>query len=161
MSARTAILLLLGLVGIGAAVYYYEAQIKELSQLTYQIVAFSVPEASLSLVTINLVLRITSQSTLDAQVTGLSIDVYLGGKKMGNISSQQPFVIPAKGYSDAPLTISFSPSLLASDAVSLLTNFSASSDIAITLVGYVGLKEAFLSFSVPFSYSTSLKQITS
>lgn len=160
MRSGTIILLLLGLIGVGGVLYYYQAQIKALEDLSFQLISINVGSITEQSAQINIVLRLSSDSTVNAQVTGLSVDVYVAGQKVGNIADAQPFIIPAKGYSDAPLTLTVSPQLLIGNAVSLLTNFSTQGDLAITLVGYVAIKEGFVTLSVPFSYDTTFKQIT-
>lgn len=159
MKTSTA-LILLGMVGLGGgAIYYYQRQIALLQQLTYQLVSVNVTNLTAQLATVNLVIRIASQSTLDARVVSLYVDVYVGGTKMGSVTSNQGFIIPALGYSDAPLQVNISPELLVGDLGALVLGLSAGQDMAINLVGYVQIKEAFLTVSVPFNYTTSMKQI--
>lgn len=160
--------LLLGILALGAGgFYYYERQIALLQQLTYQLISVNVTNLTAQLATVNLVIRISSQSTLDAQVVGLYVDVYIGGTKMGSITSNQGFIIPARassavpGYSDVPLQVNISPELLVGDVGSLLLGLSASQDLVINLIGYVQIKEVFLNVTVPFNYTTSIKQIIS
>ncbi len=165
MSIRTAAILF-GLVGIaGVAVYYYEHQISILQDLTYQVIAFNLTNISGDLATINLTVRIMSSSTLDATVKGLYIDLYVNGIKLGSITSSKHFVIPARsttgipGYSDVPLQLNFSPKLLLGNVLGLVVGITNTQDFTIDLIGYVQIKEAFLNISVPFTYSTTLKQI--
>jgi LEA14-like dessication related protein len=149
----------LGLLGVGGIIYYYQWQIKQLSNLTYQVTTISIGQLSASQTTINFNLRITSGSTLDAQVTGLSIDVYLNGQQVGTLTNTQPFVIPAMDYSDAPLSITVNPGQLLTDFETLLMNLAGGQDLPVVLNGFVNIKEAFLSFSIPFTVTTSVKQI--
>lgn len=161
MSRGTAILLfVIGIGGIGVY-YYYQRQVAALSNLTYKLVGFSIGDLSQPIVQANLIFRIYSSSTIDAQVNGLNLDVYINGAKLGNIQNTTSFIIPAAGYSDVPLTVTFSPAVLASDAVSVLTTYLTSSDMLIALNGYVSVKSAFLNVSVPVNYSTTLKEVLS
>jgi LEA14-like dessication related protein len=161
MKRSTAILLFV--VGIGAigVYYYYNQQVAALRNLTYKLIGFSIGDLSQPIVQANLIFRIYSSSTIDAQVNGLNLDVYINGARLGNIQNTTSFIIPANGYSDVPLTVTFSPAVLASDAVSVLTTYLTSSDMLIALNGYVSVKSAFLNVSVPVNYSTTLKEVLS
>lgn len=160
MRSRTAIILI-GLLGAaGVAVYYYERQITLLEQLTYEMVSFNVRgQITAQLMTLDFTVRLFSHSTIDAQVSAMYIDIYINGIKLGSVTNNQGFIIPAMGYSDAPLQVNISPALLASDLVGLLLGGLQTQNFTIGLVGYIQIKEAFLKISVPFTYNTTLQQL--
>lgn len=162
MKIRTAIILILLTAIGGGVIYYYERQVQLLQDLSYQLISFSLgSQVTGSSLQLNMTVRISSQSTLDALVSSLYVDVYVNGQLMGSVTNSAPFPIPAMGYSDAPLSINVSPALIVGDLVNLVAGGLATQDYVINLVGYVKVKEAFLTISVPFNYSTTLKQILS
>lgn len=145
-------------VGVG---YYYLRQITLLKTLKYEMIGFNPGDITADMTTAVITIRITSNSTINAQVNDLYIDVTINGTRLGTIEDKSPFVIPAKGYSDVNLSIAFSPKIIFANAVSLLTDYTGTQDFAINLNGYVNIKSAFISVSVPFVYATSLKQYLS
>lgn len=161
MKRGTAILLIAVGIGVVGAYYYYQRQVAALHNLTYKLVGFSLGDMSQPIVTATLIFRIYSSSTIDAQVNALFLDVYINGAKIGTIQNASSFIIPAAGYSDVPLTVSFSPAVLESDAIGVLATYLTSQDMIIALNGYVSVKSAFLNVSVPVNYTTTLKEVLS
>jgi LEA14-like dessication related protein len=160
MRARTVAVLGVLLGVAGATVYYYERQLELLRQLSFKLLSFSFGPIVTGIETqINTVIRIYSNSTLDAQVKGLYIDVYVNGNKLGSVTGVQPFILPARGYSDAQLQILVSPDLIIGELAQLAIGFLGNQDFAINLIGFVRIQEAFLTISVPFNYATTFKQI--
>lgn len=149
------------IVAAGAVGYYYTRQISLLKSLKYKLISFNLGDITGTTGTATMIFRIFSDSTISAQVQELYIDVFINGKKLGTIEDNVPFIIPAKGYSDVNLAVTFSPQLILADALNLLTDYLGSQDFAINLNGYVKVKTAFISVSVPFTYDTTLKQIMS
>lgn len=152
---------MLAAIGV-AAVYYYERQITLLQQLGYQLIgAKPGQDLTTQKAQIALTIRITSSSTLDALVKQLYVDVYLNGSKQAVVQNQDPFVIPAKGYSDAVLLVTVSPDLIVGDIISFITSYLTQSNFAIYLEGFVKIQEGIVTIPVPFTYNTTLNQILS
>ncbi len=157
------VLIVLGiLAAAGAGAYfYYRKQLEELENFTYNVIGINIGDYSVDHASLFLKIRITSNSTIDATIKDLSIDVFMDGQKVGNIEDTRPFIIPAKGYSDVDLTVALSPKLVLASAGKVLTSLIGQKDFAINLRGFIRIRSAFLQVSVPFSYDSSLKQLLS
>ncbi len=150
----TSIVLVVG----GGAYYYYTRQINMLENLEYKGTGLQIITMTEDLVVVTLRLRITSKSTLEAVITDLNLDFYLNDIKLANVVDDKKIVIPAKGYSDVDLKISFSPKEIRQDFVTLASYFIQTSDANIKLNGYAKVKSAFITLRLPFEYETTLRE---
>lgn len=157
--SKGAIILTVALVVLGGVGFYYFKEIQLIQNITYQLIGFNVSNLSESVSTVTLDLRLFSQSTIDAEVEALFLDVYLDNVKLGSVQQVAPFLIPARGYSDAQLLVNFSPALLVGDALNLLTGTALSGDMAVQVLGYAKIKSSFLTLTIPFTYSTTAKEL--
>lgn len=146
----------------GVAGYlYYSKQVKLLqNSLTYKLISFSIGTVTETAAQVFLTMRIFSSSTLDADIQELYTDVYLNGILVGNVQNLDKFILPAKGYSDVNLTVTFSPRELLMDALKLVSSFLNAKDFFIKVQGFIKIKMVgFINMSVPFTYDTSLHEI--
>lgn len=145
---------------VGGGIYYfYKRQIELLKELTYKPMGLQLVKLDMDESIINLKLRITSTSTIEAMVDELNLDFYLNGIKLANIVENRTIVIPARGYSDVDLKIAFSPQAIKENVVSLGSYFIQKKDALIRLNGYAKVKSAFMSLRLPFEYETTLKEL--
>lgn len=147
---------------VGTAGYiYYKKQVEQLQEMNFELINFNVGDITKDPTKAFLTIRIISNSTIDATIKDLFIDVMVNGTKLGTIEETKEFIIPAKGYSDVPLTITYSPKLLLGSALQVLNSYLSAKDFMINLDGFVKIKIAFLSKTVPFRFGTSTKQLLS
>lgn len=157
--------------GVGAY-YFYQRQLDLLkNHLKYKIIWYSISKNpdDPSLVDFNFKVRITSDSTIEAKVKKLYLEIFVDGTKLGiiqNTTFKAPdgterdyFIIPAKGFSDVPLKLTFSPKLLTGSLVSGILNYIGNKDMTLNLTGYIKIQSWVISISVPFTYQTTLKEI--
>lgn len=153
---KTAIIILATVI-LGGVGYYYYKDIQLLENITYQLIGINLQNVSPTLTTVTLDLRLFSQSTINAQVQALFLDVYINNTKVGSVQQVAPFIIPAMGYADAELNVNISPELLLGDALNLLTSgIATGSNGAVMVVGYAKVKSSFLTITVPFNYTTTI-----
>lgn len=145
----------------GAAYWYYNKEIKILeNSVTYKIIGFQIGTVTKQTTQVFLTLRIFSNSTLDADIQEMYTDIYFNGILVGNFQNLEKFVLPAKGYSDAKITVTFSPEQIAIDAIKLAESFLDTKNFAIKAQGYVKLKLfGLINTTVPFTYDTTLHEI--
>lgn len=144
---------------IGGAIYYYYRQANLLTNLTYKLIGFHFESLSLTNSVIDLELRIWSQSTIEATIKNLDLQVFIDGVKLGNINELTPIVVPAKGYSDIGLKVSFSPLTIGQNALNLLSNYQTNKDSKILMTGFATVKSSFIETTVPFTYETTIREI--
>jgi LEA14-like dessication related protein len=152
---------LLGFLVLGgaASIYYYERQIRLLADLNYQVIAFNLVQTTAAAWTVNLTLRISSKSNIEATVEAFTVDCYVNGALLGTVQPIEPFLIPANGFSDASLQVSVNPQVLTGDLISLLLSAGATNNFSVNLVGDVTVKEVFIEYDIPFNYATNLGSI--
>lgn len=177
MKSRSVVILsILGVTAVAGvgAYFYYQRQIDLLkNHLRYKLISFSIekPEdLGLDESAINFVLRIFSDSKIEAKVNSLYLEIFVDGRKLGIIENykfvgsdgieRDYFIIPAKGFSDVPLRLTFSPKLLVGNVMHVVINYISRKDMVINLTGNLHVQSAFISLSVPFAYDTTLKEIT-
>ena len=146
---------------IGGGAYYYYKQVSLLQNLKYKLIGFHIEALSLTQSVVNLDMRIWSESTLEATVKNLDLNVFLDGVKLGNVSEVSTIVIPAKGYSDVKLKVIFSPLQIGQNTLNLLSNYNNNKDSKILMTGFAKVKSAFIETTVPFTYETTIKQMLS
>jgi LEA14-like dessication related protein len=152
-------LLFLGIAGAGAGIYfYYKQQIDDLMNFTYEIIGYGIDKLTLADATIRLTIRVHSTSKLSATITNLNLDVYMDDVKLGNVQEVNPIIIPAMGYSDVEVKVNFSPVQIGQNAINLIQNYAQKNDSVIRTAGYMKVKAGFVSTSVPFEYTTTIKE---
>lgn len=137
--------------------FYYKKQIDLLYDLEYLPLGFHLQNLSGGNVSINLKLRIKSKSTISAEVTNLNLDVYVADRKLGNVREEKPLILPARGYSDIDVTVTFNPKEVGFNIADLLSNLALTGDTMVKFNGYGTAKSAFLTLNLPFTYETPLK----
>jgi LEA14-like dessication related protein len=128
--------------------------------LTYKLLSINPGDLTAETTQVIIGLRIFSQSTLDADIQDIIADLWLNYINIGTIESVEPFVLPAKGYSDAKIRVTFHPKQLTADAVKLANSYLITRDLAIKLAGNIKIKMAgLINATVPFNYETNLKEL--
>lgn len=160
MKTTTAIILSsIAITGAGAY-YFYQRQINLLkNSLTYKPIGFKIMDLSADKTSVLVKLRISSSSTLDADIKDVYVDLFLNDNYFGSVQNQGSVIIPAKGYSDIELMVTISPKSVIGDLLKLVTSIINTKDISIRINGFVKLKALFFFISTPFTYETTLKEI--
>lgn len=152
----------LWVVGSGFAAFgiykYFKWQFGLLKNYTYQITGFKFVTLNTQLVTLDVNMRFFTKSNIEVKVNRVYIDVKLNGVSAGFLNESNPLIIPAKGFSDMSLRLSFNPKLVVSNLYDLLTQSFATSDIKITFEGYANVQSGIIQTTLPIEYSTTLKE---
>lgn len=146
------------LVAAGTAGYlFYRRQKKLLAQYTTKIVRISFPKVSGTNTIMNFTLRFGNKSDIEALLQALDVDVYLANTYVGRVQSNASAVIPARGQSDIPLTMTFAPKQALQNIVSLITGSLIARNLIYQLKGTATLKSSFVSVSIPVEYTGNVK----
>lgn len=157
----------------GIGYWYYTSQIEllknsiVLSPVRIQLGSYTTDKAELLLT-----LRISSESNLDAEILDFSGSVVLNGIKIADIkldtnqfidaTTRKTNILPARGYSDIDLVVSFAPNKILGDAWTIIKQFANSQDIAIQLAdSQARIKTGFIKTTISIPYYTTLRQILS
>lgn len=145
----------------GGLYFFYKKQVKELTALKYSFLKVSIGSLGTMNTELHITLMVTSSSTLEAEITDLNLDVFIGGKKVGAVSELKPIILPAKGSSVVDLKVSINPMQAGMDLVNVAASYFKEKNTSIKINGYGKVKSAFIKTSVPFIYETTLKEIIS
>jgi LEA14-like dessication related protein len=142
---------------VGGGIYFYARQLSLLQNFTYDFLGIHIESLTQDRVEATLTMRIHSSATLQAKITDLDLDFLIGDKKLGKIQGFSPIIIPARGFSDISLNISFSPSQIGQNAYDLLNLMVQQKDIPLSFQGSASVESAFLKVELPISYNTTLR----
>lgn len=144
---------------LGFAIYRYaKVQQQLLSKFSYRIVAFNFAKVTLEEITVSLRIKFISDADLEAKIQSVYLDMYVEDSKVGYISNDNPFVVPAHGSSYIDLTFSFSPKLILRNVFNVALAGIGAKDIKFNVDGYARLKSGWISTTLPVKYTTTLKQ---
>lgn len=154
------ILIVGGLAVIGYALYrYYLKQIDFLKDVTYQITGVRIKSISASLVSLDISAKIFNASNVEAIVKQIYLDVFINNVKVGVVNEVKDIPILPQQSSDVTFNFSFNPRLVVSNIRDVLSFSIAAKDLNIDMNGYVKVKSAFISSTIPFEYKNNLKSL--
>jgi hypothetical protein len=156
---KKAILIFSGLGLLGFGLYkYFKTQADLLSKFTWKISGFKIKKFSGKEISIDVVFLFTSIADLEVKVNKLYFDLYLQGKNVGFISQDEPFIVPSRGSTNIPLSISINPQYIFKNLIDVTLGIAKSKDLMFKLDGYANVKSGFISTTLPIKYETSLKE---
>lgn len=142
-----------------AAFFYYKNQIGLLQAMTFQPVGITADKIDLDDTQLQIKTQVTSNATLQAEVTSIDVDVYINNIKVAKVTQNDSFLLPAKGFTYVNIRFAFSPRQLFLNAVDIL-NFSVKlKDANIDVRGTAQAKIGVITAPVPISYSTTIKTL--
>lgn len=148
-----------GLGIIGYALYrYYKKQMQFLEDITYEVVSVRPRQISRSNVSMDITVKAFNSSNVDATITQMYLDVMINGVKVGNVNEVKDIRLEPGKTTLVTFNFAFNPQLIGKNVVDLITSTITGKDVKIDITGYVRVRSAFISSSLPFSYSTSLKE---
>ena len=155
---------LLSIGGIGLVAYglysYFVKQATLLKDFKWTLLSFNFDSFTTELVKGNIVIRFSSTSDLEFQITQFILKVYINGQESGYVNDISPALLPAHGYSDIPIAFTVDPQYLISDVSDIVAYTMKTKDAIITLNGYVSVKSGFVTATVPVKCDCSVQKIT-
>lgn len=149
----------LGIGVIGFALYKYFMKQKDLLlDYSWELAGFKLTKITLTEVNILFSMKFISKADIEAKVNSIYMDVYLGGKSVGYVTENKPFVLPAKGHSFIDLNITFNPKLIFANAVDFVLGITQNKDISIELKGYADIESSIIKTTLPLVYKTTFKE---
>jgi hypothetical protein len=165
MKKAIIILAIVSVIGVGGYLFY-KNEIDKLYNMNYQFMGANILELSKDGKTIlNVKIRIDSDSTLEAAISDMDLDVFVDGTMFGKIESvnnKKPIIIPAKGYSIAEVQVTLDTLQTELNGFTVIKNYFTKKDATLTLKGKLKLKTGFLpKFPASINYSESIKYLIS
>ena len=158
MKAVKTVALVGGLGIIGYALYrYYKKQIAILEELQYQIVTFKPVEIKPSKISFDVTVKAFNPSNIQVTITEMLLDVFLNGKPAGKVNEVKEIVLNPGQTTLVTFNFALDTSSLGESLVDLILKSIASRQLAIDLKGFIRAKSAFISTSMPFEYSKTIK----
>ena len=158
MKKTIIILAIVAVLGISGYIFYSN-QVEKLMNMRYKFLA--IKNVSVGETAFDVKVRIESDSTLEAQVTDLDLDVFVNGRKVGKIVDNSKMIIPAKGYSVIDFKVIADLDSIGLNALNLAGEVWKNKDATLTLRGKAKVKTSFISFRVPIDYTESIKYLLS
>ena len=156
---KKAILIFSGLGLLGYGLYrYFKAQSQILSDFDWSISSFKVVDVSFEQIVLELNFLFTSKADLEARIEKLYLEIFMEGKNVAIITEIKPFVIPAHGSSNVPITAIISPKTILTNIMQFILDISKASDVDIEIKGYADIKSGIIKTVLPITYKTSLKK---
>jgi LEA14-like dessication related protein len=165
MKKAIIILAIVAAVGVGGYLFY-QNEIDKLYNMQYQFLGANIKDLSTNGKTILTVkIRLDSDSTLEAAISDMDLDVYIDGTLFGKIESvnnKKPIIIPAKGFSIAEVQVTLDTLQTELNGFTVIKNYFTKKDATLALKGKLKLKTGFLpKFPANINYSESIKYLLS
>lgn len=144
--------------GVGVFAYY-KKQAGILTNMKYDVAGAKFISFDGKQLIIALTLRIESESRIEAELTGVNLDVLIEGETWGNITELSPIIIPAKGYSLIELQVTIYAKDIRNNVVNLAGKILQKKDASVVINGYAKVKSGWIKTTVPFTYETTLKEM--
>lgn len=158
-------LIFIGIAGaVTGIVIYYKKQVALLEDFAYKIIGIrfdKLPKTDAEDFIFYVKYRVWNKSKLQATITDMNLDVLMDNTRIANVEEEKDILVPANGYSDVEIKVIVNPKEIKTNVLNLAIGFAGQMNSTIRLNGYLKLKAGFIKTSVPFSYSTTLKEIFS
>jgi LEA14-like dessication related protein len=142
-----------GVAFLGGLFLYMRRQFKLLAEYDYKIVGFKFRKLSGTQVTFDVTTRIFNKSNIEATVKKIYLEIFVQNAKVGFVTQEGQWNIPAKGSTDIQMKITVNPQLLLKNAAAVILSGAKQKDLNFTLEGYANLSSGFLSTTIPITYS--------
>ena len=153
---------LIGMAGVGAFGFYlyrfYKRQVDLLMDFETAFAGIEIKKASVDLVTLEILMRFRNKANIEATVDHVYGEVFLQEASVGFFNEVAPFVIPAKGESDIPVSVTFSPRRVIKNFTDFLLGVAKTKDMPVRVKGYATVRSGFVRISVPYEYTTTIKE---
>lgn len=142
-----------GVAFLGGLILYLSKQFKLLADYDYKIVGFRFRKLSANQVVFDVTTRIFNKSKIQATVKKIFLEILVEGNKVGFVTEEGQWLIPAQGSSDIQMKITVNPQLVLKSAAAVILSGVKQKDLNFTLEGYANVSSGFLSTTLPITYS--------
>jgi LEA14-like dessication related protein len=134
-------------------------QLTFLQDITYQVVGVKLKSVTMSNISMDLTTRIYNASNVEATVKEMYLDVFMNGVQVGNVNEVKDILILPSKTTDVSFNFSFNPRLIGKNIKDIIALTIELKDINFELKGYIKVKSAFLTPTIPFEYQNNLKNL--
>jgi hypothetical protein len=145
----------------GGIWYYYRRQVNELENIQADVTGVSVNNFTMDSASFNVMLKLTSNSTIEAKITQFDLNVYIGTYPVAIINNVPdiPVIVPAKGFSNAQVQVNLVPKQVFSDIPDLARLYNVAGNLPLVIKGTARVKSAFVTVNIPVEYDTTFNDI--
>ncbi len=147
---------ILGVSGVGLIAYalynYAKKQEALLEQYSWKLVGIHILKLTTKEVALNLTIRFTSVSDLEAEISKVYLDMLANGSDVGYITETAPFILPANGSTDVNLTITFIPKDILKNAIDIALGIINNKAFTLSGIGYAEIKSGFVRLTLPVQF---------
>ena len=141
----------LGAVGV-AAWAYYRKQVSLLKDYTYKIIGVNVRLLQTKIVEIQVKVRLSNKSNLEAIMERMYMSVRVEGTDVGFVESTKSVTIPAQSNTDVDLKMTFDGQKIITNIVGFAAVLIKQRKINYSLKGFVRLKSRIFKVTIPLDY---------
>lgn len=142
-----------GVAFLAGLALYLRRQFQLLAEYDYKIVGFRLRKLSGNQTTFDVTTRIFNKSNIEASVNKIFLEIFVENNKVGFVTEEGQWLIPAKGSTDIQMKITVNPQLLLKSATTVILSGVKQKDLNFTLKGYANVSSGFLSTTIPITYS--------
>lgn len=142
-----------GVAFLAGLALYLRKQFQLLAEYDYKIVGFRLRKLSGNQTTFDVTTRIFNKSNIEASVNKIFLEIFVENNKVGFVTEEGQWLIPAKGSTDIQMKITVNPQLLLKSATTVILSGVKQKDLNFTLKGYANVSSGFLSTTIPITYS--------
>lgn len=145
---------------IGYALYrYYQKQIDFLKDITYKVVGLKIVTVTSNQVSMDITTRIYNASNVEATVKEMYLDFLINGIKVGSVNEVKDILILPSKSTDITFNFKFNPRTIGQNILDIISLSVGAKDVVFDAKGYVKVKSAFITTTLPFEYSNNLKSV--
>ena len=156
---RVFILLLLA-GAIGGGLWYYKRETDLLKKFKVDIAGYKVTDYTIANMNLVVTFMITSYNSIEGEITGSNLDIYINGSYVGNAFNNESQIIPAHGYNYVNVNLKLNNAQLVQSALNIIAA-DKNKAISIRTVGTVKVKTGFIAMNIPVddTQTTSLTKL--
>ena len=142
---------------IGAIAFYVSKQIQYAKKLRFSVGKVKAQVTSISEVDMDMAYVVKNLDKLSVLVTSLSVDVFVKGKLLTNVTQNTPTRIAPNATTELPLKMKIDPKEFLSDPSLLLGGGYKS--IKVQFKGVTKVKKLGISFGIPYNETFTIGQL--
>lgn len=145
---------------VGTAVFLFiRRQRKLIEETGFEVLNIRYNSLDKGILSLTMDLKVINKSSISANVSSVSVDAYINGKKAGTAKTNRSYSVPAKGSVNAVVDIVIDLNELKKNAFDIANVSLEMKDASINLKADVAINKSGVNVNIPYSYTTSIKEI--
>lgn len=149
-----------GLLGIGAAAWYVNNQLKLMDKICFKPVGYKIQQLSLKGTVLNVRLQISNLGNFEIDVKKYKFNIFGDGVFLATAYSDRELHIQPNSISEINVSVAINPKDLVQNLGGVLGGSGGWKNIELTVDGGLNVRKFNLPFYVPVKYSFPLREFT-